>query len=494
MHQPKIAIGGIWHETNTFATGLTRLNDFQAYQYAAGSELTNRYTNTNTEIGGAIGAACQLGVEMVPTVFAAAVPSGTIEKQTFTDLVDQLTELISRAMPVDGVVLTLHGAAVADGIDDADAHILKCVRQVVGADIPIAATFDYHANLSDSMVRHATVLIGYDTYPHTDMANRGEEALRIVANLCTENQLLHCAHRKLPLLTSPLKQSTAESPMCEVMKTLHDIERNSAITCGSIAMGFPYSDVEHLGASVVMYGSDPKQVETAIDTIAAEIWHARHQFQADIFPVAQCVTSAMSSTEFPVVIVEPADNVGGGSAGDGTGVLVELLKQSAHDSVIVIYDPEAVNQAQRAGVGRVGNFCIGAKTDDYHGVPVNLSARVEMITTGEYEHKGSYMTGYISSMGRTALLKAQGVQIVLTSRRNMPFDSEHLRCLGIEPEEQKIIVVKAAVAWKAAFGEIAKRILIVDTPGVCTAELNRLNYSKRPQPLFPLEQDTTYSI
>ena len=259
-------------------------------------------------------------------------------------------------MPVDGVVLTLHGAAVADGIDDADAHILKCVRQVVGADIPIAATFDYHANLSDSMVRHATVLIGYDTYPHTDMANRGEEALRIVANLCTENQLLHCAHRKLPLLTSPLKQSTAESPMCEVMKTLHDIERNSAITCGSIAMGFPYSDVEHLGASVVMYGSDPKQVETAIDTIAAEIWHARHQFQADIFPVAQCVTSAMSSTEFPVVIVEPADNVGGGSAGDGTGVLVELLKQSAHDSVIVIYDPEAVNQAQRAGVGRVGNF------------------------------------------------------------------------------------------------------------------------------------------
>ena len=125
---------------------------------------------------------------------------------------------------------------------------------------------------------------------------------------------------------------------------------------------------------------------------------------------------------------------------------------------------------------------------------MNLSARVEMITTGEYEHKGSYMTGYISSMGRTALLKAQGVQIVLTSRRNMPFDSEHLRCLGIEPEEQKIIVVKAAVAWKAAFGEIAKRILIVDTPGVCTAELNRLNYSKRPQPLFPLEQDTTYSI
>lgn len=492
--QPKIAIGGIWHETNTFATGLTTLDDFKAYQYARQLALTERYENTNTELGGVISGATQFNLQIVPTVFAAAVPSGMIARQTLDHLVNELTDLIHQARPLDGVILALHGAAVAQDTDDADGFILERVRKVVGSSLPIVATFDYHANLSDNMVRHASILIGYDTYPHTDMAQRGEEAVRVIADLITNNDQLHRAHRKLPLLTSPLKQSTTESPMYNVIQTLHDMERDPDITCGSVAMGFPYSDVAHLGASVVMYGRDPKKVEDATATVAAEIWNSRHQFNENILPVTECVEHATNSTDFPVVIVEPADNVGGGSAGDGTGVLAELIKHNANKAVVVVYDPDAMIAAEHAGVGRRCNLRIGGKSDHQHGEPIETTVLVEKITTGEYEHKGSYMTGYITSMGRTALVRADGVQIVLTSRRSMPFDAEQLRCLGIEPKEQNILVVKAAVAWKAAFGDIAKRVLIVDTPGVCAAELTRLNYNKRPQPLFPLDESTTHSL
>ncbi len=494
MLQYQVAIGGIWHETNTFATGLTTLDDFKAYQFARQFELIERYKTTNTELGGVIRAAEQIGIQLVPTLFAAAVPSGIIEKRSLDCLLDEIAASIRDALPLDGVILALHGAAVAETIDDVDGYTIERVRQVVGPAIPIVATFDYHANLSDGMVHHASVLIGYDTYPHTDMARCGAEACHVIVDLISNNRDLYRTHRKLPLLTSPLKQSTSESPMLEVMQTLHQIESAADITCGSIAMGFPYSDVAHLGASVVMYGTNPKSVESAATTVAREIWSSRHEFHEDILPVSECVKRAMNSTEFPVVIVEPADNVGGGSAGDGTGVLAELLKRQAKKSVVVVYDPAAVIAAEQAGVGQLCKLWIGGKTDNQHGAPVETNALIRSITTGEYEHKGSYMTGYITSMGRTALVEACGVQIVLTSRRSMPFDAEQLRCLGIKPEEQKVIVVKAAVAWKAAFGEIAKRALVTDTPGVCAAELARLNYRNRSRPIFPLEQHTTYLI
>lgn len=490
---PRIAIGGIWHETNTFASDVTQFCDFESYQFALKDQIIDCYANTNTELGGMISEADKVGLDLIPTLFAAAVPSGIIEQNSFMRLVDELIELIRRALPLDGVALALHGAAASENHDDADAYILQQIRQVVGTQIPIVATFDYHANLSQIMVQSASALIGYDTYPHVDMADRGVESIRMISRLISEKSTLHCAFRKLPLLTSPLKQQTDETPMLEVMHRLHELETDSAIACASVAMGFPYSDVAHLGASVVVYGHNMAAVNAGADSVAAQLWDSRLEFHDDILSVEESVKIASASEEFPVVIVEPADNIGGGSAGDGTGVLRELLKVKADRSVIVVCDPEAVSMAEQAGVGEEFVALIGGKSDNQHGAPVKATVTVKSIANGEYVHKGSYMTGYITSMGRTAVVKSDGVQVVLTSKRSMPFDSEQLRCLGIEPEEQKIIVVKAAIAWKAAYGDIARRVLIVDTPGVCAAELARLNYRKRPKPLYPLEQDASYS-
>ncbi len=489
---PRVAIGGLWHETNTFAPGITRLEDFVAYQYARNNELLEKYTGTNTELGGMIRGSTN--IELIPTLFAAAVPSATIEYQSFIELVDDLIERMQKAMPLDGVVLSLHGAAVADNIDDADACILERVRQAVGDAVPIIATFDYHANLSDSMIRTASVLIGYNTFPHTDMAERGEEAVVVMKRLLTENIKLHCIHRKLPLLTSPLEQQTDESPMQEILQKLEDLESGPAIISGSVAMGYPYSDVAHLGASVVVYGSCSERAENAANIIASALWNAKEKFQTQLLPVDTCVDIAVNSSQFPVVIVEPADNVGGGGAGDGTAVLQALLNARADRSVIVIFDPAAVEEAQKIGVGNRCTLRIGGKTDDKHGQPVAAEVVVNRITPGEYVHKGSYMTGYVTSMGQTALVESQGVQIVLTSRRSMPFDAEQLRSLRIEPAEQKIIVVKSAIGWKAAYGDVAKLVLVADTPGVCAADLTRLNYHKCADSLYPIRQSTTFSV
>ena len=490
----KIAIGGIWHETNTFSYATTTLDDFECYQLARSEQLIHLYQDTNTELGGVIPELSNAGVSIVPTLYAAAVPSGIIERSVATSLCDELTDRIEAAGPLDGVILALHGAAVSEGIDDLDAHILKRVRQVVGTEIPVVATLDFHANISERMVRDASVLIGYDTYPHTDMAERGREAANVMMEIIGTGVIPHCAFRKVPLLTLPLNQQTDSVPMLEIIKKLSEVESRSEIVCGTIAMGFPYCDVTYLGASVLVYGHTMDAAESAADVLARKIWNLRESFTPQVVPVKQGVENAIKSTVRPVVIVESADNVGGGGAGDGTGVLEVLLNSTNLRSVVVMADPEAVLAAESAGIENRLTLAIGGKTDSQHGPTLEVDVVVRKISDGRYVHEGSYMTGYVTNMGRTAVVECDNLQIVLTSLRTMPFDAQQLRCVGIEPEHQDIIVVKSAIAWKAAYGEIARSIISVDSPGACPAQVGRLNYRARIQPLYPMDSDATYAL
>ena len=489
----RIAIGGIWHETNTFASGMTTMADFENYQLARGNEIVSRYAATNTELGGVLDGVEGSSIKAIPTLFASAVPSGIIEGGTARSLCDELVARIQDALPLDGLILALHGAAVAEEISDYDSYIVKRVREVVGEQTPIVATFDFHANLGEELVSISTVLVGYDTYPHVDMNDRGREAVEILARILEIDQPPARAFRKLPFVTTPLKQPTTEFPMSVIMQELQRAEEIPGIYCGSVAMGFCFSDVPNLGASVLMYGESQSVADQAADALAMKIWEFRSEFSAELISAKAGVNQAIESVDYPVVIVESADNVGGGSAGDATGVLQELLEQNATKAVIVVYDPQAVAEAENVGVSNPISIMVGGKSDQLHGASQRVVGQVRLIVDAQYEHKGSYMTGFVTSMGRTAVIDADGVQIVLTSLRTMPFDAEQLRCVGIEPSEQNIIVVKSAIAWQAAYGDYARSIVYVDTPGVCSSDLTRFNYDCRPEPLYPLEIDTEYT-
>ncbi len=485
----RVGIGGIWHETNTFSTEITGRAAFEAYQLAAGADLVARYEGTGTELGGMIAGAHAHDFVLAPCLFAAAVPSGVIGRRTLTDLVDELVQRLREAMPLDGMLLVLHGAAVAEGIGDADGWILARVREVLPESLPLVATFDCHANLSQAMVEHADMLIGYDTYPHVDMAARGREAADALAAMLESRARPAHAFHKLPLLTAPQMQATDQAPMNAIMAALHRLEDEGTILNGSIAMGFPYADIADLGASVLTYAPDQSTADRAADRLANMIWEARDRFRPDLMPVDEAITLAMAADETPVVLAEAADNVGGGSAGDGTAVLDALLRAGARDAVIVIADPEAVLRAEAAGVGGAFDGLVGGKVDRLHGDPVRIEGRVTLLTDGRYRHTGSYMTGYETSMGRTAVVQAGGVTILLTSLRTMPFDAGQLTSVGIDPAKQRIIVAKSAIAWRAAYGDVAKRAITVDTPGIATSNLARLPYRKRPRPLHPLDRN-----
>ena len=486
----RIAIGGIWHETNTFARKLTTFGDFENYQLAKGEQIFQRYTGSNTELGGVIDAAKGYDIELLPTLFAGAVPSGTIERETLDSLTDELIERLNAYQPIDGAVMAMHGAAAAQDIPDADAYVLGRVRKALGKTIPLVATYDFHANLSDDMVNNADLLIGYDTFPHVDMGDRGREATKRVVEFTLTKRRPTAALRRVPLLTVPQMQATDQGPAKHLMEQIHQIETRASILCASMALGFPYSDVAHLGANVLVNGWTAKEAHEAADDMVKHIWAERAAFTPQLTSVDTAVKQAIASDVHPVILVEPADNVGGGAAGDCAVILESLIRLKANGSVIVIADPVAAKAAQQAGVGQPFNSLVGGKTDDQHGEAYLLNGVVKQIGEAKFTHKGSYMTGFVTQMGLTAVIESNGNQIVLTSLRTMPFDAEQIRCLGIEPAQQKIIVVKSAMAWRSAYGDVAKKIIFLDTPGVCASNLDYFNFTKRPDPVYPLEPDT----
>ena len=247
-----------------------------------------------------------------------------------------------------------------------------------------------------------------------------------------------------------------------------------------------------IGASVFCYARQASEAEAAAKEVARLIWSHRDDFDPQLTDLRDLASVLDGAGGGPIILVDPADNIGGGSAGDGTAVLSTLLAEGLSGAVMVINDPDAARAAGALGVGGRYSGWLGAKADKAHGSPVHVDGEVLFCGEVSYSHSGSYMTGMVTQMGSCALLEAGGNKILVTSLRTMPFDIEQLRAVGIEPAEQRLIVVKSATAWRAAYEPIAAKAVYLDTPGICPSNLHRLPYSKRRRPVYPLETDVAF--
>jgi microcystin degradation protein MlrC len=471
----RVGLGGIWHETNTYSARPTSLQDFEAFELLEGQAIVDRHAGTGTVFGGMLDAS---GFEPVPLLSAGAWPAGRVTAETLEVLCSRFRAALLNAGTLDGVLLNLHGAMVAVGEDDVERVVLALVKEVVG-DVPVVAVFDLHGNPSPETVGLCDAAVVYDTYPHVDMRERGAEAAEIIV------ELLDGAHyrtlaRKVPVLISPLAQGTGDLPMRDLEARARQLGQTAPIRRVALFPGFPYSDVARAGFSVVVThqeGSEDRANEAAAEIAAAV---ERHEWRVERPDPAAAVAEAIRSTERPVVLADVADNIGGGAPGDGTALLSELLNQGAEGVVMCIADPEVAREAARRGAGTMLNARVGAKTDRRHGDPVPIRAKVQRVTDGRYRTAGSWMTGQEFSMGTTAVLQADGVTLVVMERATPPFHKEQLTSQGIEPDKAAIIVAKGALAWRAAFGDVARTVIEVDTPGICPADPSVLPRATQP--------------
>jgi len=464
----RIAVAGFLHESNTFNPRLTDRNAFRNQTLVFGEGWVQEWGNSHHEVAGFLEVLSQTEFAAAPIFLGWATPGGPVEDGLFEEVADYLCGRLSQGN-FAGLVLALHGAMVTPQVPDADAQLLRRIRQVVGRDFPIAVTLDLHGNLPESMPDLCSILLAYRTNPHVDQRECGKRAAQLlVRQLRGEIQPVAAISKPAVIISLP-RQDTSEPPLRGFFEELRAVERRAGVLAASFLLGFPYADVPHMGpAFVAVTDGDPPLAQRIVNNFAERLWSQKESLQAELPEAPEAVQQALRAKKTPVILVDFGDNVGGGSAADGTVLLAELLRQGASDSVVCLYDPEAVQQCRQAGVGANITLTVGGKTDTLHGEPVSVTGEVRLLHSGVYEESEPRHGGLrVHRMGPTALLELPKRNfLVLTSQRHPPFSLGQLTCLGLEPRQLRIIVVKGAIAWKAAYLPIAGTVIGVDTPGL----------------------------
>jgi microcystin degradation protein MlrC len=484
----RIAIAGFMHESNTFNPLCTDRAAFAAQSLTYGPALLDEWRDAHHEVGGFLEAAPVEGFKPVPLVMAWAMPAGPVADDVFDEVTGAIVERVRRTRP-DGLLLALHGAMVAGSHLDADGETITRLRQALGRDFPIVATFDLHGNLSERLIAGCTAAVAYRTNPHVDQRECGRRAARLLVRTL-RGEIRPCtALAKPPQIINIMVQDTSQPPLQLFMDQARALEQQPGILAASLLPGFAYADVPQMGPSVVVVSDgDPDLARREADGLASRLWEARASLTKQLPDAATAVGLALRCDTPPVVLVDTGDNVGGGSAADGTVILAEMLRQEATEGVVCLHAPEEVSQCARAGIGAEVHLRVGGKVDRLHGDPIPVTGRVRVLHDGTYiEHRVRHGGKRVNHMGLTALVELPRRNLlVLTSLRHPPFSLGQLTCLGIEPQRQRLLVVKAAIAYKAAYAPIAGSIIEVDTPGLTAVNPQRFTYRHIRRPMYPL--------
>ena len=486
----KIVTGSVSHESSTFTTVETTWESYgsQRFGYLKGRDVLNKFRSSNTAVGGFADGCKKHGFELVSTVYAVAQPSGPTPRDIFDEILNELLARMGASAGVKGVLLDLHGAMVAEGVDDGEGHILAAVRDHFGPNIPIVAQLDIHSNMSQRMVDMADVIIGHETYPEIDQGDRGRECVDVLNRILTQGLKPTMALSRIPLVWG-MNQVTAHPPMRQAIEYLHEIESRPGVVCGSIATCFPLADVPHLGASTyIVTDNDQELAQQYADELGAWIWERRADWQTPMPSTKEVLSQARSAGKYPVIFADREDNTGGGSPGDSTGLLRTFIDEGLEDACILyVVDPEAVALCQEAGAGSDLTLDIGAKSSALQGEPIRMHARVEAVSEGEFTYEGPINLGLDGTMGPSAHIVQNGVHVVLVTKREQPFGIAFSLTMGLDPRRMKYIGVKSAAHFRAGFEAFAGSIYLVNEPSVHSIVNNSDKFHNLGRKLYPLD-------
>lgn len=485
----RIAVGGIEHETNTYATesmGSTSLDDFQQLR---GDQLFNN-RGTRTFLGGFLSAIDEAGHEAVPLLWAWAGPSGIIEAPTYEALKSEFIDRLAAALPVDAVAVSMHGAGVVEGIEDLEADLAAAIRATVGPDVPIVVPLDLHGNITPEMGDRIDVMLGVQEYPHTDMFERGVESIALLPTLVDGSMQPTTHVERLPLL---LPTSTTDAgPAADIRDRCLAAEKRAGVIDASFFHGFPYTDIGATGASVVVItDNDPELARQVATEIAQEVWARRNDFIVESLTpevTIELANQALATSGGPVVINDTADNPGGGTPGDGTHLLAAMIEADLEGSCFgFVFDPVTAAAAHAAGVGATIEVRIGGRHGPLHGEPIEATAYVKTLTDGRLIYTSPMLAGVRANLGKSARLTIGQVDVIVTSRRNQTFDSEIFLLHGIDVTTRSIVGLKSSQHFRAGFRDLATTIISADSPGLTTLDVTVFDHPSADGALWPLD-------
>jgi microcystin degradation protein MlrC len=488
----RILVAGFQHETNTFAPSLAgwpaflRGDGFPAY--SRGAAMLEVFRGVNAPMGGFIDAARSAGWTLLPSCWAGATPSSYVTTEAFERIADAILTDTEAALAqgLDGIYLDLHGAAVAQNADDSEGELLARLRARVGPQLPIVASLDLHANVTPRMLALADALVSYRTYPHVDMAATGERAAQLLQRRLAQGHRDSAAAQGLPFLIPLNAQSTWMAPAQGLYEHLAALETRHGCML-SFCMGFPASDFDGCRPMVWGHGGDARMaVDRLFDAVAEP-----SQWALQVLDAPQAVARALElagSSARPVVLADTQDNPGAGGDSNTTGMLHALLAQGAgrrHPGQVVLgmlYDEAAAARAHAVGVGGTFEGTVGTAVPTFTGQPSDAPVQgrftVKALSDGVCTLKGPMMTGMRTGFGLSACLEIDGVQVAVVSGKAQLLDREMLRMVGVQPEAQRIIVVKSSNHFRADFTPIAAEVIVAKAAGPMAVDPGDLPWTK----------------
>jgi microcystin degradation protein MlrC len=489
MSSYRVLIAEFKHETNTFIKTTTGLKDYKKKHLVYGDDIIPFFTGTRTEVGGFIDEAQKEGITLIPSIAADATPGGRVEREVFNHVRDNIIRAFEDNQPIDGILLTLHGAMVLEDALDGEGELLESLRQVTGYDLPIMITLDLHANITEKMRLNTNGMYPYDHYPHIDMFERGVEAARNMSRMLRREIKPIVNIKKLPVL-NPCMES-GKHPHKPFLDMALSWEENPEVISVSIVSGFPYADIPDATMTVIAQTNNQAKLASQITEEIGQAIIRRHKdFVKNTVPLEQGIRDAMEAPEGPVIIADVSDNTGAGTPGDGTHVLRKMMEMEVKNAAFaLITDNETVEKAIEAGVGSKVKVSLGGRAmPEVLGPPIEAIGIVKTITDGKFINKGLIGRGIKNNIGPTVVIDFEGIEVIVSGTRIQPYDPEIFRRMGIEPLDKKIIVVKSIAHYRAAYTPLAKKIIEVDAPSPCPQNLKLLKLENIRRPVFPLDE------
>lgn len=488
----RVLFAGLFHETHTFLPETTPLAKFEVLR---GEEMFRR-DGDGSNFDGFLSRATAHGWTVLPTADYQAFPSGTVEHAVFEAFWVDVEQAVKKleGTKIDAVFLLLHGAMVTDGEADPEGEFLERLRPLLPEGIPIFGVFDLHANFTRRIIALSDCLVAYRENPHLDAREATMRAADLLDRCLKSGKIPKQYWRRPPIMWPPTGVGTADTPMKDLEAMARKIEAEvPGVWCANVIAGFAFADAPDVGLSFsIVSDGDPKAAEAALDWLEAEAMRLRNAGSPRDKPVDQVLEEIMPVTEGPVLLVEPSDNIGGGTTGDSTGILRALIRHKVRDSAVVIADAESVATLASARIGDRVTLRVGGKLNPFDEGPVEMTATLRSRSDGRFtlEDPKSHMAAFGNEieMGPSAVIEHEGILVLLTSKKIPPWDLGQLRSQGIEPTKLKVIGVKAAVAHRAAYNPIAKASYTVATPGPGMSDLTKFPYKKVKRPVYPLDE------
>jgi microcystin degradation protein MlrC len=481
----RIALLGIYHESNTFLSQPTTLTDFEKGHWLFGADIISEYKDAYHEVGGMIEGLEDEEIVLLPVMFAEATPGGTITSDTYYVLLEEMIACLEKILPVDGCLVVPHGAGVSEQFPDMDGHWLSVVREKVGKNVPIIGTIDPHANVSNLMTSSTDALIAYKTNPHIDQRQVGKEAalllLRYLKNEVTPLQILF----QLPLIISIEQQYTGKDPCKSLYNYVASLSKEKDILSISMVLGFPYADVKEMRSSVIVVTDNNKNQALSVgEKIEEYIIERKQNFVGEKMDI-NAVLPIIDRSKKPVLLLDMGDNVGGGSSGNSTYLLEQLENYQNCNFFICLFDPEAVKQSSAYEPGNYFTIQLTNFEGRHLLVPVMLVEKGD----GKFKETDPRHGGQVNyDMGKISVLLTQnGNTVMVMSLRIPPFSLKQLTTFHIKPETFDVIIAKGVNAPIAAYETVCNTIIQVNTPGVTAADMTVFKYKNRPVPLLPFE-------